>query len=84
MVPPKSTTKDSLERQFGVNHLAHFVLTALLLLAIAKISTSDFSSRVAKVSSLADRFSPIVWDGLNLDKLDAYQPYVAYGQHLGG
>jgi NAD(P)-dependent dehydrogenase (short-subunit alcohol dehydrogenase family) len=80
MGPPKGTTKDGFELQFGVNHLAHFVLTALLLPALAKSSSPEFNSRVVNVSSSAHRYSSIVWDDINLDKPEAYQPFVGYGQ----
>lgn len=80
MAPPKSTTKDNFERQLGVNHLAHFTLTSLLLPALASSSTPSFNSRVVNLSSSAHRFSPVVWDDINFDKPDAYQPFVAYGQ----
>ncbi|KAK4450860.1 hypothetical protein QBC34DRAFT_459153 [Podospora aff. communis PSN243] len=80
MAPPKSATREGFELQFGVNHLAHFVLTALLLPALAKSSTPDFNSRVVNVSSSAHRYSSLVWDDINLDKPGAYQPYVGYGQ----
>ncbi|KAK0639759.1 putative short-chain dehydrogenase [Cercophora newfieldiana] len=80
MAPPKGTTQDGFESQFGVNHLAHFALTVLLLPALAKSSTPEFNSRVVNVTSSAHRFCPVVWDDFNFDKPGAYQPYGAYGQ----
>jgi len=80
MAPPKGATKDGFELQFGVNHLAHFALTVLLLPALAKSSTAEFNSRVVDVSSSGHRFSGIVWDDPNFDKPGSYKPYVAYGQ----
>ncbi|KAK0622745.1 putative short-chain dehydrogenase [Immersiella caudata] len=46
MGPPKGSTKEGFELQFGVNHLAHFVLTALLLPTLTRSSTPEFNSRV--------------------------------------
>ena len=80
MAPPKSATKDGFESQFGVNHLAHFALTALLLPALVKSSTDEFQSRVVNLTSSAHRISSVVFDDINFDKPDAYQPFVAYGQ----
>ncbi|KAK3358190.1 putative short-chain dehydrogenase [Lasiosphaeria hispida] len=80
MGTPQSTTKEGFERQFGVNHLAHYVLTALLLPALAATSTPAFNSRVVTVSSSAHRFSPPVFDDVNLAAPGAYEPYRAYGQ----
>jgi NAD(P)-dependent dehydrogenase (short-subunit alcohol dehydrogenase family) len=52
MAPPRrATTADGFELQFGVNHLGHFVLTGLLLSALARAETG----RVVTVSSLAHR-----------------------------
>lgn len=42
----QSKTKDGFERQFGVSHLAHFTITALLLPTMEKSSTDEFNSRV--------------------------------------
>ncbi|KAK0712076.1 putative short-chain dehydrogenase [Lasiosphaeris hirsuta] len=80
MGTPQSTTKDGFERQFGVNHLAHYVLTALLLPALAATSTPTFNSRVVAVSSSAHRFSPVVFTDPNLSAPGTYEPYRAYGQ----
>lgn len=58
MVPPKTLTEDGFELQFGVNHLAHFALTGLLLDTLA--ATPD--SRIVTVSSLAHRSGFIDFD----------------------
>lgn len=78
MATPESQTVDGFERQFGVNHLAHFTLTVLLLPALISSSTSDFNSRVVNVSSSSHRYSSIHWQDFNLRR--SYDPYVAYGQ----
>ncbi|KIX05562.1 uncharacterized protein Z518_06434 [Rhinocladiella mackenziei CBS 650.93] len=78
MATPESKTVDGFERQFGVNHLAHFALTGLLLPALISSSRPDFNSRVVSVSSSSHRYSGIHWDNVNL--MGCYDPYVAYGQ----
>ncbi len=50
MAPPKlASTVDGFERQFGTNHLGHFVLTGLLLPALIKSG----NGRVVTVASIA-------------------------------
>ena len=50
MFSAKSTTQDGFELQFGTNHLGHFVLTGLLLDALA---AADGGGRVVTVASKA-------------------------------
>ncbi len=47
MMPPRDTTEQGYELQFGVNHLAHFALTGLLLNQLAQAE----DGRVVTVSS---------------------------------
>jgi NAD(P)-dependent dehydrogenase (short-subunit alcohol dehydrogenase family) len=73
MAVPYARTEDGFEMQFGVNHLGHFALTALLWEAI---SLSPHS-RIVNVSSAAYRvgrirFSDIHWE-------EKYSKWGAYG-----
>jgi len=76
MMPPKSTTEDGFELQFGTNHLGHFALTNLLLDRI--VATPG--SRVVTVSSVGHRFARggIRFDDLQSDR--EYNRVRAYGQ----
>ena len=75
MACPYSKTEDGFEMQFGVNHLAHFLLTNLLLDRLKKAPTA----RIVTVSSIAYRLvRRINFDDLNSEK--SYSPLVAYGQ----
>jgi NAD(P)-dependent dehydrogenase (short-subunit alcohol dehydrogenase family) len=49
-LPPQPLTADGLESQFGVNHVSHFLLTALLL----DLLKAAPAARVIGVGSLAD------------------------------
>ena len=75
MFPPKQTTGDGFELQFGTNHLGHFALTGLLLEQMLPVP----GSRVVTVSSLAHR----IWARINFDDLQGERSYsrvAAYGQ----
>ena len=67
-------TSDGFEMQFGVNHLAPFVLTQLLLPLLAKSP----SGRVIAVSSGSHRSGRIHWKNLQLSRL--YSGLAAYSQ----
>ena len=73
-MPPYTKTADGFELQFGVNHLAHFLLTNLLL---DRIKESP-SARIVNVSSLSHHFSSINFDDLQSES--SYSRYGAYGQ----
>lgn len=56
-------TEDGFERQFGINHLGHFTLTALLLPALRDVP----GSRIVTVSSIAHRGGRIHFDNIHLE-----------------
>jgi NAD(P)-dependent dehydrogenase (short-subunit alcohol dehydrogenase family) len=75
MYPPKSTTKDGFELQFGTNHLGHFALTGLLLDRLLPVA----GSRVVTVSSIGHRIrADIHFDDLQWEH--SYNRVSAYGQ----
>jgi len=67
----KVITKDGFEKTFAINHIAHFLLTALLMDLIKK---SDYS-RIINVASMAHA-SELDFDNLQGDKF--YDGYTAY------
>ena len=72
MAPPKTFSKQGLEIQFAVNHLAHMSLTLELLPMLEK----NNNSRVVTVTSGVQYFGKIQWDDLqgNL-KYDRWASY---------
>ena len=74
MACPYSKTEDGFEMQFAVNHLAHFLLTNLLLDRLKEAP----SARIVNVSSLAHMNGKINFDDINFEK--SYEPWQAYGQ----
>ena len=75
MFPPKQTTRDGFELQFGTNHLGPFALTGLLLEQMLPLP----GSRVVTVSSLVHR----ILARINFDDLQGERSYSrvgAYGQ----
>jgi NAD(P)-dependent dehydrogenase (short-subunit alcohol dehydrogenase family) len=75
MYPPKQTTADGFELQFGTNHLGHFALTGLLLDRL--VATPG--SRIVTVSSVGHRIrAKIHFDDLQWEH--GYDRIQAYGQ----
>lgn len=72
---PERSTADGFELQLGVNHLGHFVLTALLLPALVRSG----GGRVVSVTSTARHFGRPV-DPANPHLRGTYGPWTAYGR----
>ena len=76
-LPKMEHTKDGFEKQFGVNHLSHFLLFQLLKPALLASASPDFSSRVVSLSSSAHHVASInASDNYNFEKTD-YNEWVA-------
>ena len=71
MIPPRGTTKDGFDLQFGTNHLGHFALTNLLL--------DHVTDRVVTVSSNAHKSGRIDFDDPNWERR-SFNNAAAYGQ----
>jgi NAD(P)-dependent dehydrogenase (short-subunit alcohol dehydrogenase family) len=74
MYPPKQSTADGFELQFGTNHLGHFALTGLLLKNLLSVE----GSRVVAVASIAHKikakidFADLQWEHRRYDRVAAY------------
>ena len=68
----RQETDEGVERQFGINHLGHFLLTNLLLPCMSE------GSRIVVVASGAHKAGKIHFDDINLTK--RYNVVKAYGQ----
>jgi NAD(P)-dependent dehydrogenase (short-subunit alcohol dehydrogenase family) len=75
MYTPFGHTAEGFELQFGTNHVAHFLLTCLLVPALL----AGAPSRVVNLSSAGHAGSDIVWDDPNFERRD-YDKFAAYGQ----
>lgn len=75
MATPEGRTADGFEVQLGTNHLGHFLLTSLLLPAVARTP----GSRIVSITSTARHIGrPIDPDNPHLR--GRYTPWRAYGQ----
>ena len=73
-MPPYTKTVDGFELQFGVNHLAHFLLTNLLLDRLKEAP----SARIVNVSAKVHEWSKINFDDLQSEL--SYSKTGTYGQ----
>ena len=77
MAVPKREMVGDFEKQFAVNHLAHFIFVHRLL---DQVKASD-EGRVVMLSSSGHKFAPP--EGIRFDDLsfeNGYKPFLAYGQ----
>ena len=72
---PERRTADGFEMQFGVNHLGHYALTALLMPALLRAD----AARIVTVTSTAHHMGRAV-DPANPHLEGRYGPWRAYGQ----
>eukprot|EP01135_Chromosphaera_perkinsii_P006690 Nk52_evm4s559 gene=Nk52_evmTU4s559 len=80
-LPERTETAQGFERQFGVNHLAHFYLAKLLLPALKRAASENGSARVVSVASTAHKMGDVVWDDVNFDQGKvSYGSWKAYAQ----
>ena len=76
MMVPYGETEDGFESQFGVNHLAHFALTGLLL----KPLLATPGARVVTISSNAHQRGQMDFEDLGLQNDNSYDRSVAYNR----
>lgn len=72
---PERRTEDGFEMQFGVNHLGHYALTALLMPALLRAD----AARIVTVTSTAHHMGRAV-NPKNPHLEGSYGPWKAYGQ----
>jgi NAD(P)-dependent dehydrogenase (short-subunit alcohol dehydrogenase family) len=75
MMTPEQRTKDGFEKQFGVNHLGHFALTARLMPLLLNAK----GARIVNVSSIYHRQGDMPLDDLNWEQR-SYSKTGAYAQ----
>ncbi len=75
MACPHGTTVDGFERQFGTNHLGHF----LLGVSLASALVGGTPSRLVSLSSRGHSFADVDLDDWNFERTP-YDPFVAYGR----
>ncbi|KAF2114354.1 hypothetical protein BDV96DRAFT_613102 [Lophiotrema nucula] len=79
MAVPFGKTKDGFELQFGVDHLAHFLLFELVKDALLSSATPEYPSRVVNVASSGHKAARVRLDDYNFEKGD-YNDWASYGQ----
>lgn len=75
MACPQGATDDGFERQFGTNHLGHFLLTGL----VAPTLVANGSGRIVNLSSRGHQIDDVHLDDPNFEDRE-YEKWTAYGQ----
>ncbi|MEW4449130.1 SDR family NAD(P)-dependent oxidoreductase [Qipengyuania sp. JC766] len=75
MACPKDTTADGFERQFGTNHLGHFLLTKELMPLVRK----GKAPRIVNLSSRGHHLDEVHFDDPNFEDRE-YDKWKSYGQ----
>ncbi|MEO1647847.1 MAG: SDR family NAD(P)-dependent oxidoreductase [Pseudomonadota bacterium] len=79
MACPLDHTTDGFERQFGTNHLGHFVLTKGLMPLVRKGADSSGGGRIVNLSSRGHFMSDVDLEDPNFERRD-YSEWLSYGQ----
>ncbi len=75
MACPKEATADGFERQFGTNHLGHFLLTKGLM----PLVEAGANKRIVNLSSRGHHIAPVDLDDPNFENRE-YDKWQSYGQ----
>lgn len=76
-IPAFTTSKHGIESQFAVNHLGHFLLTALIF---DRVVAAGRGARVVSVTSDGYMIAPCRFEDYNFNIGAEYNPWAAYGQ----
>lgn len=83
-IPEYTLDKHGIEIQLSANHVGHFLLTNLLVPALAKAAQANSSgktaARVVNLTSTGHRISPVRFDDPGFSGGKAYHPFSGYGQ----
>lgn len=68
MACPRELTEDKIESQMAINHMAHFLLSNLLLPTLTKSGTRDDPARIVTVTSITEMHGNIDLEDINFEK----------------
>lgn len=80
MACPYGTTADGFERQFGTNHLGHFVFANRIIPGMLDGKSKSKQPRVVVVSSEGHQLGPVRWADPGFRGGEAYDKWRSYGQ----
>ena len=80
MFSPRGHTRDGIEVQIGVNHVARFLFTTLLLDKLKASAPARIINVSSHASTIFQKTTGIDLDDLRLEKNVSYDKYNRYGQ----